>query len=124
MPFINNLALDDAVGWFTTNVTRMDITSQEATNYTEATSTYSLGNKTGLTLTGPTDGSPDGRAATVPAVTDGTTTSNGTATHWAVSKPTATTALGAAGALSASKAVSTVVDWSSDAFAITFRDAA
>ena len=123
MPFINDLALDAACNWFITNVTRMDICSQEPTNYTEATSTYTLGNKTGLTMTGPTNGTPDGRAATVPTVADGTTTSNGTASHWAITKPTATTALGASGSLSASKAVSTLVDWSSNAtFDVTFRD--
>ena len=125
MPFVNDLALDAAVGWFTANVTRLDICSQEPTSYTEATSTYTLGNKTGLTMTGPSDSSsPAGRAATVPAVSDGTVTSNGTASHWAISKPTATTALGATGSLSSSQSVSTVVPFSLTTFDVVFRDAA
>ncbi len=124
MPYINDLALDAACQWFIDNVSRLDVCSQEPTTHTEATSTFSLGNKTGLVMTGPTDGSPDGRAATFPAVTDGTITTNGTASHWGITKPTATPALGAAGSLSASKSVSTVVPFSTNAFDIVFRDAA
>ena len=124
MSYINDLALDAACNWFISNVTRLDLCTQEPTNYTEATSTYSRANKTGMTMTGPADGTPDGRKATFPAVTDGTVTADATVSHWAISKVSATTALGAAGALAASKAISTVVPFSSDAFDISFRDAA
>lgn len=125
MSYINDLALDDACQWFIDNVTRLDICNAEPTNYTEATSTYTIGNKTGQTMTGPADGATDGRKCTFPAVTDGTVTSDDDATHWAISKTSATTALGAAGSISgAPVTVSTVVDFATDAFDITFRDAA
>lgn len=125
MPFVSHLALDGACDWFVANVTRLDICSQEPTNYTEASSTYSLGNRTGQTMTGPTTStSPTGRKVTFPAVSDGTVTGDGTARNWAISKPPPSEALGAAGALAQDKAVTTLVPFSSTAIDVTFRDSA
>lgn len=67
--------------------TRLDACTSAPTTYAEATSTYSIGNKTGLTLTGPTDATPDGRKATVPTFTGGSQTGSGTPTHWAITDP-------------------------------------
>lgn len=95
---------DQGLNYLDTNGTRLDICSQEPTTYAQATSTYTLGNKTALNIGAPAAGSPDGRQVTVPAITDGSVTATGTATHWAITNPTGSELL-ATGALSASQAV-------------------
>ena len=120
MAYVNDEARDGGTDWIVTNGTRIDITSQEATSYTEATSTYTLGNKTGLTCT-QSDGATDGRRAVVPAIADGTLTSTDTATHWALSD--GSSVLVATGALTSSQAVESGGQFSLDAISITIRDA-
>lgn len=61
----------------------LHLCSQEPTTHTEATSTYTLGNKAAPTVTGPTDGSPNGRSVSISTFTDGTITGTGTGSHWA-----------------------------------------
>src|SRR4030042_452904 len=100
MPYINDLLLDLPLQELETSGTRLDICTQEPATYTEATSTYTKGNKTAIVYTGPADRSPNGRKTQVDAISGGSVTGDGTVTHWAVSKPVATTALYAAGALS------------------------
>lgn len=122
MPYMNDELFDQGLDYADTNGTRLDICSQEPTNYTEATSTYSLGNATvncGVTE----DGAVDGRKVTVPAVTgtDGSVTASGTATHWALTDGSAV--LIATGALASSQAVTSGNNWTSSAFGIAHRDA-
>jgi hypothetical protein len=119
--FLNDLVLDNGLAYIVSHGTRIDICSQQPATYTEATSTYTLGNKTGLTCTGPADHT-SGRKATVPAITDGSVTGTGTASHWGLSKTTATTALLAAQSLSASQAVTNGNTFSLDAIIIAIPD--
>lgn len=105
MPMVSDNALDAALDYIRNNAGALHICSQEPTNYTEATSTYSLGSKTSPAITGPTNGDASGRKITVSAITDGSVSSNGTATHFAIVKTTATTELLATKALSASQGV-------------------
>jgi hypothetical protein len=121
MAFIIDAAFDAAIGYMITNGTRLDITSQEATTYAEATSTYTLGNKTSITLGSAEAGDTDGRATAVPAITDGSVTGTGTATHWAITNGSDT--LVATGALSSSQAVTSGNDFTLATFDITIRDA-
>jgi len=104
MPYLGDNVYDQGLNYLDTNGTRLDLCSQEPTTYAEATSTYTLGNKTGLNPGAPAAGSPDGRSVTVPAITDGVVTGTGTASHWAITNPTGTELL-AAGPLGASQAV-------------------
>ena len=55
MPYMNDLLFDLPLQEIETSATRVDICSQEPATYTEATSTYTLGNKTGVTYTGPAE---------------------------------------------------------------------
>ena len=123
MAYINDTLFDLILQAIETDGTRLDICSTEPTTYAEATSTYTLGNKTGITYTGPADRSPNGRKTTVDAISGGSVTGNGTAAYWAISKPTATTALYATGALSASQAVTSGNTFSLAAFDIGIPDA-
>lgn len=121
MAFLNDEVLDQGLDYADTNGTRIDICSQEPTTYAEATSTYTLGNKTGLNTGATTDGDTDGRKVVVPAITDGSVTGNGTATHWALTDGSAI--LVATGSLSSSQAVTSGNTFTLDAIDITKRDA-
>lgn len=84
MAFLTDEAMDQGLDYIDTNGTRIDICSQAPTTYAEATSTYSLGNKTGLNTGATENGDSSGRKVVVPAITDGSVTATGTATHWAL----------------------------------------
>lgn len=84
MSFINDRVFDNGLTVLDTEANRLDICSAEPTTYTEATSTYTLGNKTSLSVGAPANLSPNGRQVTVAAITDGSVTATGTATHWAI----------------------------------------
>lgn len=75
---------------------RLDLCSAQPTTYLEATSTLSLGNKTGVVIGAPADRLGGGRQVVVPALTGGTVLANGSPTHWALSD-TVTSALLATG---------------------------
>jgi hypothetical protein len=122
MAFLADSILDDGVQYAVTNGSRIDICSSEPTTYTAATSTNTLGNKTGLTVTGPANASSGtGRAATVPAITDGSVTGTGTASHWALTDGVGE--LLATGSLTASQAVSSGNTFTLDAIELIVRDA-
>lgn len=121
MAFLIDNAYDSGLSYVQTNGNRIDVTSTEATTYAEATSTLTLGNKTGLTVGAPENGATDGRRVIVPAITDGTITGNGTAAFWALTNGTDT--LIATGSLTASQAVTSGNTMTLDAISITIRDA-
>jgi hypothetical protein len=121
MAYINDEVFDQGLDYADTNGTRIDICSQEPTTYTQATSTYTLGNdtvNTGATAAGATDG----RRVIVPAITAGSVTGTGTASHWALTDGSAV--LIATGALSSSQGVTSGNTFTLDAISITIRDAA
>lgn len=124
MPFISDNVFDNGLAHFAgqTDI-RVDICyTQEPANYTEATSTYSCGNKTGLTAGSAAAGSTSGRGVTIPAVTDGSVTATQTAGWWAVSDVSGTELI-AAGALASTQAVTTGNTFSLDAIEIQILDA-
>lgn len=121
--YTNDLLIDLALQETETSGTRLDICSAEPATYTEATSTYTLGNKTGCTYTGPADRSPNGRKTTVDAISGGSVTGTGTASHWAMSKTTATTYLGVTTSLASSQSVTNGNTYSLTAADIGIPDA-
>lgn len=122
MAFVADFVLDSALSVFTDDANRFDVTSQEAVSYAGATTTYTLGNKTGITVGSPADRSPDGRKITVSAITDGAITGTGTATHWALTD-TANSRLLATGSLSSSQAVTSGNTFTTGAFDVGIPDA-
>src|SRR6187549_994742 len=108
MVYLNDRVLDNGIAILDSEADRIDICTQEPATYTEATSTYSKGNKDhgagGSAFGSPADRSPSGRKVSSTAVTDGSVTGTGTVTHYAVSDVTNTRLL-AANSLSASQAV-------------------
>ena len=98
MAYINDYVLDNGLGVFNAQCNRLDICSQEPATYAEATSTYTLGNKIPPTCSVPGVRSGGGREVIVSAITNGTVTATGTATHWALTD-TSNSRLLAAGSL-------------------------
>lgn len=121
MAFISDTVLDAALNIFTNSANRLDITSQEATSYAQATSTYTLGNKTGITVSAPGDGSPNGRRVTISAITDGAVTGTGTAAYYAITDTTGSQLL-ATGSLTASQVVTNGNIFSTSAITIRIPD--
>lgn len=103
MSYLNDSVLDSGVGWIDTNASRLDICSTEPTTYSQATSDYTLGNKTSINPNAPADRTGGGRQVTIPAITDGSVTGTGTAAYWALTNGSDT--LIAVNALSSSQGV-------------------
>lgn len=104
MPFIADRVLDLGLNVLDIEANRLDICSSEPTTFAAATGAASLGNKTSLSIGAPAARAPSGRRVTVAAITDGTVTATGTATHYAI-VDTVNSRLLATGSLSALQAV-------------------
>lgn len=123
MPRLENPVYDAALQVLIDDGDRLDLCSQEPTSYTEATSTYSLGNKTAITIGTIADGDVSGRKVTISATTGGTIGSTGTATHYAISDTTGTQLL-AAGELTTSQQVVSGNTFTTESFDIEIPDPA
>ena len=123
MATLNDRVFDNGLTVLDTEGNRIDVTSQEATTYAEATSTYTLGNSTSLSIGAPADRSGGGREVTVAAISDGSVSGTGTATHYAI-VDTSNSRLLATGTLSASQSVTTGNTFTLASFAIGIPDPA
>jgi len=106
MAFLNDRVFDNGLTVLDTEANAIHVTSQEATDYTEATSTYTLGNSTSLSIGAPADRTGGGRKVAVAAISDGSITGTGTVTHYAI-VDTVNSRLLATAALTASQSVTT-----------------
>jgi len=104
MSFLNDYVLDNGLTVLDTEGDRLDICDTEPATYAEATSTYTLGNKTSLDVGAPAARTPSGRKVTVAQINDGAVTGDGTAAYWAISDVSESRLL-AAGALSSGQVV-------------------
>lgn len=121
MAFINDEVYDQGLDYADTNGTRIDICSTDPGGTYGTVTGNTLGNDT--VNTGTTQaGAVDGRRVIVPAISAGSVTGTGTATHWALTNGTDTVV--ASGALSASQGVTSGNTFTLDAISITIRDAA
>ena len=104
MATLNNRVFDNGLTVLDTEANVIHITSQEATTYLEASSTYTLGNSTSLSIAAPSDRSGGGRKVSVAAISDGSISGTGSATHYAIID-TNNSRLLVTGSLTASQAV-------------------
>jgi hypothetical protein len=104
MATLGDRVFDNGLTVLDTEANAIHVTSQEATDYTEATSTYTLGNSTSLSVGTPEDRTGGGRKVVVAAISDGSITGTGTATHYAI-VDTVNSRLLATAALTASQSV-------------------
>jgi len=104
MASIADRVFDNELTVLDTEANKITVTSQESTTYASANSTHALGASTSLSIAAPADRSGGGRDVTVAAITDGSISASGTATHYAILDTTNTRLL-ATGSLSASQGV-------------------
>ena len=123
MATLNDRVFDNGLTVLDTEANAIHITSQEATTYANATSTYTLGNSTSLSIGAPQDRSGGGREVVVAAITDGSVTGTGTATHYAI-VDTVNSRLLATGSLTASQSVTTGNTFTLSSVAIGIPDPA
>jgi hypothetical protein len=123
MATISDYVLDAALTKLDTEADRIDITSQEATTYAEATSTYTLGNSTSLAFGAPQDGDTSGRKVTAAAITDGVVSGSGSATHFAIVDVSASRLL-ATGSLTTPQSVTSGNSFTIAAFDVEIPDPA
>jgi len=104
MATLGDRVFDNGLTVLDTEANRIDITSAEATTYAAATSTLTLGNSTSLSIGAPQDRTGGGREVVVAAITDGSVTGTGNATHYAI-VDTVNSRLLATGSLTAPQSV-------------------
>lgn len=120
MAFLANDIFDSGLNVLNTATTTIHITSQEATTRTEAVTTYDLGDVS-VSIPAAVDrtASGGGRKVVVPAVTTGSVTATGTASHYAIVDGTR---LLVTGVLSASQSVTSGNTFSLATFDIGIPD--
>lgn len=123
MATLNDRVFDNGLTVLDTEANKISITSQEATTYTEGNATYALGNSTSVSISAPADRVGGGRKVTVSAISDGSVTGSGTATHYAI-LDTVNSRLLATGSLTASQAVTSGNSFTLSAFDIGIPDPA
>ena len=123
MATLDNRVFDNGLTVLDTEANKLLITSQEAASFVEANVLYALGNTTSLSIAAPSDRAGGGREVVAAAISDGSVTGNGTATHYAV-VDTVNARLLATGSLTASQVVSSGNTFSLGSFTIGIPDPA
>ena len=126
MPYLDNRVLDNGLSALSSEVNALRICNAEPVSYAAATGANSLGVKTSPSVAAPSNRTPNGRKVTVAAIASGSPGSisvTGTASHWAL-VDTVNSRLLAAGALSASQAVTNGNTFTLSAFDIGIPAAA
>lgn len=117
--YLNDRVLDNGLSVLSSEATHVYICSAQPATYAAATSTYALGNKSSISVGSPAAASsPSGRKVTVGAITGGSITANGTATHYAI-VDSANSRLLATHTLSASQSVTSGNTFTLGAFDVT-----
>ena len=123
MATLNDRVLDNGLTVLNTEANRIDICSTEPTTYTEAITTYSLGNETTISISAPGDRGGGGREVTVSAISAGTVTATGTAAYYSI-VDTSNTRLLATGSLTSSQAVTSGNTFTLTSFTVGIPDPA
>ena len=122
MPYIPDAAFDLLLNYIQDNQEALHICSAEPANYA-GLAAVDLGDKQTPTVGEPGDRAGNGREIVVTAITDGSVTATGTASHWAIVKDTATSELLATGDLASTQGVTIGNTFTLTQFAIGVPDA-
>ena len=122
MATIDNRVFDNGLTVLDTEANAIHITSAEATSYANVAS-VTLGNSTSLSIGAPQDRSGGGREVVVAAITDGSVTGTGTATHYAI-VDTVNSRLLATSTLTASQSVTSGNTFTLSSVAVGIHDPA
>lgn len=113
MPFVDSRVLDLGLNVLDTESTHLYLCSAEPATFTQASSTFALGNNNfgaGAVFGAPAAGTPNGRKVASAAVSAGSITATGTAANWAATD-NPNTRLNVTGALAATQAVTSGNTW-------------
>ena len=121
MATLSDRVYDNGLSVLDTEANKILLTSQEATDYTGANVTFALGNSATLSIAAPSDRTGGGREVVVAAVSDGSVTATGTATHYAI-VDTVNSRLLATGSLTTSQSVASGNTFSLGSFTIGIPD--
>lgn len=121
MATLNNRVFDNGLSVLDTEANKILLTSQEATDYTGANVTFALGSSPSLSVAAPSDRTGGGREVVVAAISDGSVTATGTATHYAI-VDTVNSRLLATGSLTTSQSVASGNTFSLGSFTIGIPD--
>ena len=83
MATLDNRVFDNGLTVLDTEANAIHVTSAEATSFANVAA-VTLGNSTSLSIGAPADRAGGGREVVVAAITDGSVTGTGTATHYAI----------------------------------------
>jgi hypothetical protein len=122
MATLDNRVFDNGLTVLDTEANAIHVTSAEATSFANVAA-VTLGNSTSLSIGAPADRSGGGREVVVAAITDGSVTGTGTATHYAI-VDTVNSRLLATGSLTASQAVTSGNTFTLSSVAIGIPDPA
>lgn len=122
MATLDNRVFDNGLTVLDTEANAIHVTSAEATSFANVAS-VTLGNSTSLSIGAPQDRSGGGREVVVAAITDGSVTGTGAATHYAI-VDTVNSRLLATGSLTASQAVTSGNTFTLSSVAIGIPDPA
>ena len=122
MATLDNRVFDNGLTVLDTEANAIHVTSAEATSFANVSS-VTLGNSTSLSIGAPQDRPGGGRQVVVAAITDGSVTGTGTATHYAI-VDTANSRLLATGSLTASQSVTSGNTFTLSSVAIGIPDPA
>lgn len=118
--YINDTVFDNGLSTLQSNANTILITSTDPNGVYATATANQLGSDT-VSPNAISSGATDGRRVVIPAITSGSITNTGTATHWALTTTAGT--LYANGSLTASQAVTSGNTFTLDAVSITIRDA-
>jgi len=109
MAFLSTTVMDDGLNAGLQDIAAagdadLYICTTEPTTVNDATTTYVLGIKAGISIAEPSDDGANGREVVVAQINDGSVTGNGDAAYWAIIDNTSPTLL-ATGSLSSSQTV-------------------
>ena len=122
MATLDNRVFDNGLTVLDTEANAIHITSAEATSFANVAS-VTLGNSTSLSIGAPQDRAGGGREVVVAAITDGSVTGTGTATHYAI-VDTVSSRLLATSTLTASQSVTSGNTFTLSSVAIGIPDPA
>lgn len=123
MSALGNNVLDNGLNHVTNNVEKLWLLSADPGLTWGNIATYALGYKSGPSIASPSDRGAGGREVVVSAITDGLSTADGTATHYALTDDSASDIL-VVGTLASPLSMTNGGVFATEAFAVGIPDPA
>ena len=123
MSALGNTVFDDGLNVIDTNTENLYLLSADPGLTWANIATYALGNKATPTIASPTDRTGGGREVVIAAITDGSATATGDATHYALTDDSASDIL-VSGTLSSTLSLTSGGSFATEVFAVGIPDPA